>query len=159
MGVTERACIIGLVIMVSLFCAGLEAQAANPPQKESPGKPGDWVLEMTSTGGIRPRLSRLVVRSNGHFSRKKPFDNTVEEGALSAADFKKLNDAVLAAKLSSWKTNYNQPGDDGCCDRISTGLTLRVCGADGKWVRYSGGWYSLYEAPADLRAVLDATRF
>lgn len=138
---------------------GIGVSNGKHAQDESPGNPGEWVLEMKWTGGLKPRLATLVVHSDGHFSRKKPFDNTVEEGTLPAADFKKLNDAILAARFSSWKADYNQPGDDGCCDGIHTELKLRVCGTDGKWTRFSGGWYSLYGAPSDLRAVLDATRF
>jgi len=71
----------------------------------------------------------------------------------------KLIEAVLAAKLSTWKEKYDRPGDDGCCDRRSTSLRLDVCGADGKWARYRGGWHSPVGQAADLRAVLEALNF
>jgi len=154
-----RALAVGLALLFSLGCAELASQAASAAQDERAGNPGEWVLEMKWTGGLKPRLATLVVHSDGHFSRKKPFENTVEEGTLSTVDFKRLSDAVLAAKFSAWKTDYDRQGDDGCCDRVRTELKLRVCGSDGKWGLYDGSWYSLYAAPADLRAVLDAARF
>ncbi|HJX84433.1 MAG TPA: hypothetical protein VJ723_08835, partial [Candidatus Angelobacter sp.] len=75
----------------------------------------------------------------GHFEKKEAFKTKVETGTLPAPALAKLNQAILAARLSSWKTDYNPPGDNGCCDRIRTSLKLRVCGADGKWTKYEGG--------------------
>jgi len=41
----------------------------------------------------------------------------------------------------------------------ATSLRREGCGADGKWARYGGSWYSPVEQPADLRAVLTALDF
>ena len=122
-----------------------------------PGKPGEWKIERTSSGGIAPRHFTLSVTSGGHFSRSQWGKH--EEGSVPPESLQKLNQAILAAKLTTWKSNYNAPGDSGCCDRVSTGIHLDVCGPDGKWIRYSGSWIAPVGMPADLEAVLNALNF
>ena len=140
--------------------ADADANRKSQPQKAlPPGKPGDWVLEMRSIGGVAVRVSTLLIRSDGHFERRRAFKADTETGSLPAPALEILNQAILAAKLSTWKDHYNRPGDDGCCDRISTTLKLRVCGPDGKWTRYEGYWVDLYSPPTDLEAVLKAAYF
>ena len=137
-----------------------DANQKSQPQKAlPPGKPGEWVLEMRSIGGVVVRVSTLLIRSDGHFERRRPFKTDTETGTLPAPALEKLNQAILAAMPSTWKDDYNRPGDDGCCDRISTTLKLRVCGPDGKWTRYEGYWVDLYSPPTDLEAVLKAAYF
>jgi hypothetical protein len=129
-------------------------------QKSIPARePGEWVLEMRSIGGMHVRVSTLLIRSDGHFEKKDAFKTSTQTGMLPAPALEKLNRAILAAKLSTWKDDYNPPGDDGCCDRIRTSLKLRVCGLDGKWTKYKGGWYRLSSPPPDLEAVLAAAEF
>ena len=160
---TPRILIV-LLLALHLAAFAQKPEEATPgklqPQRPlPPGKPGEWVLEMRSSGGIFVRVSTLLIRSDGHFEKKEAFKTSVQTGTLPAPALTKLNQAILAARLSSWKTDYNPPGDNGCCDRIRTSLKLRVCGADGKWTKYQGGWYTLSSPPPDLKAVLDATEF
>lgn len=137
-----------------------KASHQSQPQKPlPPGQRGEWVLEMRSIGGVFVRVSTLLIRSDGHFEKKEAFKTSTQTGTLPVPALEKLNRAILAAKLSAWKDDYNPPGDNGCCDRIRTTLKLRVCGPDGKWTKYEGGWEQLSAAPPDLEAVLAATEF
>jgi len=138
----------------------VQREESAPQQEPQPtGKPGDWKVDLSASGGIAPMRSFLSVTSDGHFRRLRRGSRDTEEGTVPSAAFEKLQAAVRAARLSTWKQSYNRPGDDGCCDRVSTGLSVDVCGADGKWTRYQGHWYSPVEQPADLRAVLAAMNF
>ena len=155
-----------IVLLLALHLAAFgqkpeeNTQGRSQPQTPlPPGKPGEWVLEMRSMGGVFVRVSTLLIRSDGHFEKKEAFKTSVQTGTLPAPALEKLNQAILAAKLSDWKADYNPPGDNGCCDRIRTSLKLRVCGSDGKWTKYAGGWYTLSSPPPDLKAVLAATEF
>jgi hypothetical protein len=155
-----------ILLLIALHLAAFgpqqEAKASHQsqPQKPSPaGQSGDWVLEMRSIGGLHVRVSTLLIRSDGHFEKKEAFKTSTQTGTLPAPALEKLNRAILAAKLSTWKDDYNEPGDNGCCDRIRTTLELRVCGPDGKWTKYEGGWEQRFAAPPDLEAVLAATEF
>jgi len=141
------------------FISGVVPAKSRLPKPLPPGKPGEWTLQLTSSGGIAFRLHKLSVKSNGHFARVTPSHKEPEEGSVPAAALEKLNRTILAAKITTWKQNYNLPGDDGCCDRVSTGLSLDVCGSDGKWTRYQGHWVSPSPMPPDLEAVLEALRF
>jgi len=155
-----------ILLLLALHLAAFgQTQEENTNRKSQtqkplpPGKPGEWVFEMRSIGGLHVRVSTLLIRSDGHFERKEAFKTSTQTGMLPAPALDKLNHAILAAKLSTWKDDYNPPGDDGCCDRIRTSLKLRVCGPDGKWTKYEGGWYRLSSPPPDLEAVLAATEF
>ena len=156
--------LILLLIAVHLAAFGQKQQEENTNHRSQqkplpPGEPGKWILEMRSIGGMHVRVSTLLIRSDGHFEKKEAFKTSTQTGTVPASALEKLNRAILAAKFSTWKDDYNPPGDDGCCDRIRTSLKLRVCGPDGKWTKYEGGWYRLSSPPLDLEAVLAATEF
>jgi hypothetical protein len=151
-----------LALHLAAFAQKQEEKSNNQSQPKKPlpaGQPGEWVLEMRSIGGLHVRVSTLLIRSDGHFEKKEAFKTSTQTGTLPAPALEKLSRAVLAAKLSTWKDDYNAPGDNGCCDRIRTTLKLRVCGPDGKWAKYEGGWEQRTAAPPDLEAVLAATEF
>ena len=83
------------------------------------------------------------------------FQDKPQEGSVPPEALRKLNAAVLAAKLSTWNASY---GDGLCNDCVRTTFRLEVCSADGKWVRYSGSWQHP-PLPPDLEAVLAAMNF
>jgi len=129
------------------------------PEKTPPtGKPGEWEVETTSTGGFVPRLVRLSINSDGHFARRNSMnrDHPEDEGSLPSAALEKLNRAIKAARISTWKVNY---GGGNCYDCVRTSFHLEVCGKDGKWERYSGTWDIPLGLPSDLQAVLAAMKF
>ena len=129
-----------------------------PEKTRPPGKPGDWEVGTTSSGGFVPRLEKLSIKSDGHFARKNSMnrEHPEEEGSLPPAALERLNRAIVTAKVSTWKVNY---GSGNCYDCVRTTFRLEVCGRDGQWVRYSGTWDIPLGLPADLRAVLAAMRF
>jgi hypothetical protein len=129
-----------------------------PEKTRPPGKPGEWEVEKTSTGGFVPRLYKLSITSDGHFMRKNSMnrDHPEEEGSVPPAALAKLNRAIMAAKTTAWKANY---GSGNCYDCTRTTFRLEVCGKDGNWVRYSGSWDIPLRLPADLAAVLAATEW
>ena len=126
-----------------------------PPEKhERPGKPGDWVVER-SLWGTWTGPSSFLITSDGHFHRNDLGPKS-QEGSVPQEALRKLNAAVLAARLSTWKASYgNQP----CPECGSETFRLKVCGADGKWVRYSGTLNMLPQLPADMEAVRAAMDF
>jgi PAN domain len=141
----------------SAFVSGVVPE--KPPVPLPPGKPGEWVVERTTRGGVAGRSFKLSVKSDGHFTREGSNLNKKAEGTVPAAALEKLNRAILAAKPATWKENYNRPGVPECCDLVFTSLQLDVCGPDGKWIRYSGGWIFPYMLPKDLEAVSAALEF
>ena len=121
-----------------------------------PGKPGEWLVEERTAGGIAGLVfSDVLITSNGHFSRIDELLGKSRKGTVPQEALRKLNAAVRAAKVSTWKDSDGTPSD--CCDQITTTFRLEVCGPDGKWVRYSGSLNMLL--PADMKAVLAAMDF
>ncbi len=133
------------------FVSGIVPEKALPP-----GKPGEWAIERTTRGGFAGRFTKMSVKSDGHVMRQWSSADNPTEADAPAALLEKLNRAILAAKPETWKENYNRPGADACCDLVTTGLHLDICGPDGKWTRYSGSWIFPYMQPADLKAVMAA---
>ena len=129
-----------------------------PEKTRPPGKPGEWEVRTVSTGGLAVRTIKLSINSDGHFVRKNSMnhDHPEEAGSVPPAALEKLNRAILAAKLSTWKPRY---GSGNCNDCVHTTFQLEVCGADGKWQRYTGGWDIPLPMPPDLTAVLAAMNF
>ena len=122
------------------FVSGVVPEKAQPPEKtRPPGKPGEWEVGTNSTGGFMVRTYTLSIKSDGHFARKNSMNRKQpeEEGSVPPAALEKLNRAILAAKPSTWKASYRS---GRCNDCVSTTFRLEVCGADGKWVRYSSAW-------------------
>jgi hypothetical protein len=120
------------------------------------GKPGEWLVEERTAGGIAGLVfSHVLIASNGHFSRIDELLGKSRKGTVPQEALRKLNAAVQAAKVSSWKHSDGTPSD--CCDQVTTTFRLEVCGPDGKWVRYSGSLNM--QLPADMKAVLAAMDF
>jgi hypothetical protein len=129
-----------------------------PEKTRPPGKRGEWEVEKTLTGGFVPRFYRLSINSGGHFVRKNSMnpEHPEEEGPVPPAVLEKLNRAMMKAKPATWRASY---GSGNCNDCVRTAFHLEVCGADGKWVSYSGNWDLPLAVPADLNAVLAAMDF
>jgi len=129
-----------------------------PEKTRPPGKPGEWEVERTSTGGFVARFEKLSIKSDGHFVRNNSMNPSQpeDEGSLPPAALAKLNRAIMAAKITTWKVVY---GTGNCFDCVRTTFRLEVCGKDGKWTRYSGSWDIPLPLPADMEAVLAAMRF
>jgi len=129
-----------------------------PEKTRPPGKPGEWEVETTSTGGFVARLEKLSINSDGHFVRKNSMnrDHPEEEGSVPSAALEKLNRAIMAAKIATWKIHY---GTGNCYDCVRTSFHLEVCGKDGKWASYSGYWDIPLPLPPDMEAVLGAMKF
>jgi hypothetical protein len=144
-----------LVLLLHLPHGSLAQNPVHQEKHERPGKPGDWVVEKRSAGGLHARVSSVFITSDGHIRSKAMFQDKPQEGPVPQEALRKLNAAVLAAKLSTWKASY---GDGLCTDCGTTTFRLEVCGADGKWVRYSGSWQHP-PLPPDLEAVLAAMNF
>lgn len=138
------------------FVSGVVPEKTPPPRP--PGKPGAWEVETNSIGGVAVRIYKLSIKSDGHFVRKNSMNRKQpeEEGSVPPAALEKLNRAILAAKPSTWKASY---GSGGCNDCVRTTFRLEICGADGKWMRYSGTWELPPLLPADMGAVLAAMKF
>ncbi len=129
-----------------------------PEKTRSPGKPGEWEVETTSVGGVAVRVDKLSIKSDGHFVRKNSMNRNhpEEEGSVPPAALEKLNRAIMAAKITTWKVRY---GSGNCSDCVRTTFRLEVCGTDRRWVRYSGNWDIPLPLPADMEAVLAAMKF
>jgi hypothetical protein len=122
-----------------------------------PGKRGEWLVEERTAGGIAGLVfSDVLITSNGHFSRIDDLLGKSRKGTVPQEALRKLNAAILAAKLSSWK---HSDGTSGCCDQVTTTFRLEVCGPDGEWKRYSSTLYAGSSLPADMEAVLAAMKF
>jgi hypothetical protein len=135
------------------FVSGIVPEKTRPP-----GKPGEWEVGRSSIGGVMVRIYKLSIKSDGHFVRKNSMNRNKpeEEGTVPPAALEKLNRAIMAAKINTWKASY---GGGGCNDCVNTTFRLEVCGAGGKWVRYSGSWELPPQLPADMEAVLAAMEF
>jgi len=120
-----------------------------------PGKPGDWVLEKSATGGVGGGTTSIYIKFDGHW-RRKTRRGELQNGLVPPEALQKLIAAVRAAKPSTWKPSY---GHDQCCDMPYTRFRLDVTGPDGAWQRYSVTVYALSSPPPDLEAVLAATNF
>ena len=140
------------------FVSGVVPEKTLPPEKpRPPGKPGEWVIQERWAGGLSGGASSFLIRSDGHFRKENKFQrNKPQEGSVPPEALRKLNAAILAAKLSTWK---HSDGTSGCCDQVTTTFRLEVCGPDGKWKRYSSTLYAGSSLPADMEAVLAAMKF
>ena len=124
-------------------------------QPMPPGKPGDWVIEKSLTGGVAGGVTRTYIKFDGHW-RRNPDRGDSQQGVVPPEALQKLTSAIRAASPSSWKPSY---GHDQCCDMRTTRFRLDITGPDGAWQRYSVTLYPMSSAPPDLEAVLAATRF
>jgi hypothetical protein len=114
-----------------------------------------WVIEMSRSGGMRPRKESVQISSNGEisvtserFERGKTIVECSLKEKLSNEDLLELRQAVRSAQYNTWLERYEDPEHPICCDQPTTHLTLRRRGAGGQTVTHSTSWYP---GSSDLR--------
>jgi hypothetical protein len=114
-----------------------------------------WVIEMSRSGGMRPRKESVQLSSNGEINvtaerleRGKTVVECSLKEKLSGEDLLGLRQAVRSARDNTWLERYENPKNPVCCDQPTTHFTLRRRGAGGQNVEHSTSWYP---SSSDLR--------
>ncbi len=126
-----------------------------------PSEENSWMVKIDAAGGfIGNVIGGAVTTSQGNVAAggsaqigKFRYDCKAQ---LSVEELRRLEQAVLLVKPSSWKEHYIDPKNpDACCDQVGYGLQLFRRKKDGTEMTYSASWYdsSTYLLPADLTAL------
>jgi hypothetical protein len=135
------------------------AQEDETPSLPLPQAKGAWVIEMSRSGGMRPRRESLSINSEGEIRvtserierGKRVVECTFQE-KLSAEDLLKLKALVRSARGYSWPENYEDPKNRVCCDQPTTRFTLHLRRTVKSEQSFNTSWYptSSKMRPADL---------
>jgi hypothetical protein len=127
-----------------------------------PQAKGAWLIEINTSGGMRPRKSSVSLNSAGdisvtseHFARGSSIVDCSLKEKLAAGDLRALRQAMASAKPAEWKDRYDDPAHPICCDQPTTSLTLEWRAANGTTKTYATSWYpdSSRLRPADLVSI------
>ncbi len=132
-----------------------------PGMLSLPIEENSWMVKIGAAGGfVGNTIGGAVITSQGNVAAggSAPIGKFHYncKAQLSVEELRRLEQAVLLVKPSSWKEHYINPRNpDACCDQVSYDLELFRRKKDGTEVIYGASWYdsSTYLLPADLMAL------